>query len=58
MRKKVQIDVKKCFDFVIIYDGWISVNIESYNIVIGYFINLEWEFKSVVLEIMKVEGSQ
>ena len=57
MRKKVQIDVKKCPDFAITHDGWTSANTESYNTVTGHFINPEWELKSVVLETTKVEGS-
>ena len=58
MRKKVQIDVKKCPDFAITHDGWTSANTESYNTVTGHFITPEWELKSVVLETTKVEGSQ
>lgn len=33
---------------VLIYDGWISCVIESYSIVIGYFIIDDWELRFVV----------
>lgn len=57
MKIKLVGEISKLDDIFIIYDGWISINIESFCIVISYYINKNWEMCSVVFEIKKVIGS-
>lgn len=57
MKIKLVGEISKLDDIFIIYDGLISRNIESFCILISYYINENWEMCSVVFEIKKVIGS-
>jgi hypothetical protein len=56
MEAKIRHDIQKVSDASLTHDGWTSVATDSYSAITGHFIDSQWNLKSVVLQIKKVDG--